>query len=526
MNRKYILVFVLFAFIQKVAVAQTPDWSTSVAPIIYNHCSGCHHSGSIAPFALMSYQDAVTEAPSILHDVQNRIMPPWPPDPSYKHLAHERILSQQEINTIVSWVNNGTPQGNISLAPPPPTFSTNGLLPGTPDYIGQIPTFTSPAGVGQDVYQCFVIPHTDSIDRYITAFEAVPGNAGIVHHVLVFADTTGICRRLDSLSPGPGYLNFGGVGTDSAVLIGGWVPGSAPLVYPSPFGVKLPHNADIVLQIHYPANTIGKKDSTQVHFFFSSSNTGMRDLYIAPVLNYFDNINAPLYIPANTTRSFNETFTTPFSFSLLGIAPHMHLIGKSIQVYGINAGDTQNYIKVNNWDFHWQGFYLFPKIVKVAASTLVRADAFYDNTTSNPSNPNLPPQDVYAGESTTNEMMLVFFVFTLYAPGDENIVIDSTATLSTLPVNYYKGQQLLTPYPNPTSNELIVKCYFDVPDKGSMDLLNVQGKVVHHFSSNQNINEGYNTFSYSLPELPNGQYILRVCTSKQVLTQTVIVQQH
>lgn len=529
MNQKALyLALAIFFLLPKANAQTTPDWATGVAPILYNHCTGCHHNGGIAPFALITFMDALTNAANIKPDILSKRMPPWPPDPSYNRLSHERLLSQQEINTIVSWVDGNTPQGNLALAPPAPTYNNNGDIPGTPDFVGQIPTFTSPATIGHDVYQCFVIPNTQSVDRFITAFEAIPGNPSIVHHVLVFADTTGICRHLDSLSPGPGYLDFGGVGTDSAVLIGAWVPGSAPVIYPNPFGVLLPHNADIVLQIHYPGGTIGKSDSTQIHLFFSpvANNSTMRNLFIAPVLNHYSNINAPLFIPADSTRSFHEAYgPLPTDFSLLGIAPHMHLIGKNIKSYGITpALDTQKFIRINNWDFHWQGFYLFRNIQKVIAGTTIEADAYYDNTFNNINNPSMPPVDVSAGENTTDEMMLVFYVFTIYQQGDENVVIDSTPLVNVIPVTYYHGQQLLTPYPNPASNELIVKCYFDEADKAKIDLLDMNGKIAQHFAENISINNGYSTFTYHLDNLPNGEYILQLKTSMQKLSQKVIIQ--
>jgi hypothetical protein len=114
-------------------------WSTDVAPILYNNCVSCHRSGGIAPFSLMTYPEAVNAAGSVKSSVSAKRMPPWPPDPTYKRLAHERLLSQQEISTIVNWVNNGTPQGNPGLAPPQPTFSNSGDIPGTPNLITTTP---------------------------------------------------------------------------------------------------------------------------------------------------------------------------------------------------------------------------------------------------------------------------------------------------------------------------------------------------------------------------------------------------
>ncbi len=516
-----ILIFILGA---QCVSAQTAVWSTDVAPIVFNNCSNCHRAGGIAPFALMTYQDAVAHAGTIAAQVSSKKMPPWPPDVNYRRLAHERILSQQQIDKIVSWANGGTPQGNPALAPPQPVFSNDGDIPGTADLTIKIPTYTSTANT-TDEYRCFVIHNVQSVDKFITAFEAIPGNRAIVHHVLVYADTTHTCAQLDAADPLPGYTNFGGIGTNDAILLGGWVPGSAPIIYPNNFGVKLPVGCDIVLQIHYPQGTQGQVDSTKLRFYFSQST--VRDVFIVPVMNHFTTlINGPIHIPANTTKTYTEFYQIPsvLNLSLIGVAPHMHLIGKSIESFGITpAQDTQKYIRVNDWDFHWQGFYLLRQMLKVAGGTNVYARAFYDNTVNNPENPSNPPQDVNAGESTTDEMMLVYFVFAQYQAGDENIKIDTTTPVG-ITTTYYHGQQLLEPYPNPAKNQLYAKVYFENNDIGSMDLVDIQGRVVKNFFTNTAIASGYQTWTLSLSNVAAGSYMLKLSTKNGTQTQKVIVQ--
>ncbi len=509
------------------ANATTPDWATGVAPIIYNHCTGCHHDGGIAPFSLLTYADAVANSGSMKADVSSTKMPPWTPDPTYSHMAHERVLSTAEINTIVNWVNAGTPEGTATLAPPAPVYGTKGMIIGTPDLVIKIPTYTSTAATG-DVYQCFVLPSGLTADQFVASFEAVPGNPACVHHVLVYADTTGACAALQAATTsGPGYPDFGGVGSNSAIMLGGWVPGSAPMSYPSGFGVRIPKHADIVVQVHYPAGTAGMVDSTEIHFFFSKAPT-VRDVYIQPLLIHETPIiSTALYIPANTTQTFHEALPSYLSLpdiSLLSIAPHMHLVGQNIKSYAIHpAGDTDQLIRINKWDFHWQGFYMLPTIKKIPAGSILHADAYYDNTSANAENPNSPPKDVSAGESTTDEMMLVFFAYANYQAGDENILIDSSKLNVPEMLNYYHGQELLDVCPNPAINDLIVKCHFDQQDIGSISLLDMQGKVVRQFLSNGIINQGYSAYTYSVSGLANGNYILEMRTSQKTLTQKVVV---
>ncbi|HRO43114.1 MAG TPA: T9SS type A sorting domain-containing protein [Flavipsychrobacter sp.] len=516
----------LFIFIFPLGAANAQVWSTDVAPILYNSCVSCHRSGGIAPFSLTTFTEAVNSAASIASAVTNKRMPPWPPDPSYKKLAHERLLSQQEINTIVNWVNNGQQQGNPTLAPPIPVFNNNGDIPGTPDLVTKIPTYASQASNG-DVYRCFVVQSGLNVQKFITGFEAIPGNRSIVHHVLVYADTTGTCASLDNNDPGPGYTSFGGVGTNKAILLGGWVPGTDPLIFPNGFGVPLPPNADIVIQIHYPAGTQGMVDSTEVHFFFSAA-TNVRSVFIAPVLNHQINLqNGPLSIPANQTKTFVEHFSVPSfpHFSLLGIAPHMHLIGRNIECFGVSpANDTIPLIRVNNWNFHWQGFYLFPKIQKIEAGSDLYAKAFFDNTSNNPFNPSNPPQNVFAGEATTDEMMLVYFLYSYYQPGDENIIIDSTIITSVANTNYYRGQQILELFPNPAKTKLIVKSYLEHSNAGSIDIITLDGKLAKTLLVHSPMKKGYAAYEFNIGDLHNGMYQLRFKTNEQTITRKLLVQ--
>src|SRR4051812_20923395 len=91
--------------------SQTTVWSTDIAPIFYKNCTNCHHDGGLAPFSMMDYQTAYDQRFNILTDVNNKIMPPWPPDPKFRRFAHERLLSGIDIAKINDWITNGAPSG-------------------------------------------------------------------------------------------------------------------------------------------------------------------------------------------------------------------------------------------------------------------------------------------------------------------------------------------------------------------------------------------------------------------------------
>lgn len=520
---KYFYLFLLLG-LSLPGAAQTPVWSTDVAPIIYNRCATCHRNGGIAPFSLLGYNDAIAHASTIKTQIQQGTMPPWPPDPKYTHLAHERVLSWTEKSKILAWLNGGRPRGDSTLEPPKPTFPANGDLTGTADLVLKIPTYTSTAASG-DVYRCFVLPTGLTADRFISAFEAVPGNRSIVHHVVVYADTTGVSTGLDAADAGPGYTSFGGIGTSDAVLVGGWLPGASPAVYPTGFGIRLSKNAKLVLQIHYPAGTAGMQDSTELHIFFTPTNN-VRNLMMLPVLNHEVNINAPLSIPANSVQQYTEQQAVPFDVTVFGITPHMHLIGRQIQSFGVTpAGDTQRFISIPEWDFHWQGTYMLRQAMKVAAGSTVYANATYDNTTNNPNNPSNPPKNVAAGEATTDEMMLVYFLFTNYQTGDEQIVIDSTPIVGIqTPYTYYKGVTLLQPYPVPANNQIVIKYYLEKATEATLEFFNVAGQPAKQVCKVQKLPAGYSALPVDVSDLPTGTYTLRLQTADALKAQSVIIQ--
>jgi len=139
------------------SVAQT-TWSEHAATVLYNNCTSCHNPNGIAPNSLMTYTQASNYAPLILNYVSNGIMPPWTADTAYQHYSGERVLTQQEKNILINWVNDGALEGDPTMAPPPPIYNGSQQLPGVPDLVIQAPNYMSKATPFSDDYVCFVIP--------------------------------------------------------------------------------------------------------------------------------------------------------------------------------------------------------------------------------------------------------------------------------------------------------------------------------------------------------------------------------
>jgi Secretion system C-terminal sorting domain/Copper type II ascorbate-dependent monooxygenase, N-terminal domain/Copper type II ascorbate-dependent monooxygenase, C-terminal domain len=515
------LIYTLFITLIATQVSAQIDWSTRVANIIYSNCSSCHNPNGIAPFSLMSYTDATDNASDILDAVQDHSMPPWPPDPSYNRLAHERVLTDQEIADIADWVNNGTLLGDTALEPDPPVFSSTGEI-SSPDLVLSAPVYT--VNTTDDLYRCFVIPTGLSTQQYINGLEAIPGDRSIVHHILVYSDTSATPVQLDAADPDPGYTNFGGTGSNTSQLIGIWVPGQSAYFTPTGMGIKLLPNANVILQVHYPGGISNRVDSTKINLKLSSNL--QREIAIDAPLNHYFLDNGPLILPPNQTRTFNAHYDLAYDISTLAVGPHMHLLGRSVRAYAVTPlNDTIPFIDIPEWDFHWQGLYSFPRVLKVPAGSTLYSSAFYDNTTANPENPNDPPAWVFLGEGTADEMMLIYFSYTLYFPGDENIIIDSTVTTGInqpITSSVISTCQLYDPAPNPAVDKITIQYFIPSLSKHQLELFDVTGKLCKVLRTSTE--QGLITLQFDIGDLPSGNYILKLSSDGIQRTKKIIRQ--
>jgi len=251
--------------------------------------------------------------------------------------------------------------------------------------------------------------------RYVRAVEIAPGSRQIVHHVLLFLDSSGAADQLDQQDPGPGYRCFGGPGFDvsaAAPALGGWAPGNQAQFLPDGIGIYLPKNAKVVMQVHYSAhNGIGQLDRSSLALYFTRAPVNKK-LYIAPV------INKTFVIPAGAS-DYAVTASIPFipfDAHLQGVAPHMHLLGRTMSITErLPNGNTVCLGRVSDWDFNWQYAYSYGSPPAAPFGSGFDVEAHYDNSSGNYRNPNTPPKAVSWGENTTDEMCIAFLSFTLDA---------------------------------------------------------------------------------------------------------------
>jgi hypothetical protein len=514
--KNYLITLIVILLSQYLAKAHSPTWTDAIACIVYTHCSSCHNQNGIAPFPLMNYNDVFQNRFSIAASVQARSMPPFPANQDKRKYAQANTLSEHEIDEIVDWVNNFAPLGDANNIPTPPTY-TSGYQITNPDLVGKIPTYT--VSSNNDVYRMFVIPVNNSAQQTIQSFEVHPGNREIVHHALVFQDTSLIPLKLDQNDPLPGYFAFGGTGSPTSKLLAAYTPGQGAFSFAPNFGAVMLPNSYIVIQMHYPGGVSGQVDSTEVRLKYGSPS--LRNVTTIAALNHGTTLtNGPLFIPANTVRTFNNQVNTNVNRTLTGIMPHMHLIGKSIKAFcATPTNDTIHLLDIPEWDFHWQYFYQFQKPILLPAGSIIYGEAIFDNTTNNPNNPSNPPKDVSLGEGTEDEMFLIYMNLSSYLPGDTNIVIDTlshyphdASCFKTTGINDYSSLNVNI-YPNPTTG--IIKLE-GINTSYLVNIYNTEGKIV--YTKTNETNEPLN-----IQHLASGIYYLQIKTNdKEVIYKKLV----
>jgi acetyl esterase/lipase len=388
-------------------------YTRDIAPLIHTRCMNCHRQGEVAPFPLTNYEEVAKRAGQLARVTGERIMPPWKPAPGHETFVGERWLSDAQIALFARWAKTGRTQGDPADEPPPPKFAEGWQL-GEPDLVLTMQhDYTVPPD-GPDLLQHFVIPTDMGDDKLVAAVEFRPGNRRVVHHCVMFLDSNGAARKLDAATPEPGYLRFGSPGFIPTGGVGGWSVGNTARPLPNGMGRYLKKGSDLVMQVHYHPSGKEEVDRSSVGLYFVDKPIEQLRAEPAKSVGAIWMANYQIDIaPGDKDFRRSTTYTLPKDVILVGIVPHMHLIGRWMNVWAtLPDGTRKSLIRVNDWDFNWQDEYYYERPFKLPAGTRLDVEASYDNSAENPANPSSPPQRVTYGEQTTDEMLFCFFVLT------------------------------------------------------------------------------------------------------------------
>src|SRR5262245_24145053 len=426
MGREALMVGRLFTFGAVLAVAApvmaadtpTPTFSKDVAPIFQKKCQECHQPNSIAPMSLITFQEARPWVRSIKERVATRQMPPWHIDRSVgvQKFKNDMSLTDEQVDTIVRWVDGGAPQGDPKDMPTPPPLVTDNEWKavrdgfGKPDIIVKSSEYTMPAE-HQDVWYRPMsdIPQLTE-PRWVKLVEIRPTNLKsrkIIHHsiaYLVLNNDPDAVNTGTASGPARGGFDDGDLVNRRPQLME-WAIGKGYDLYRPGTGKLLVPGEKISWDqhIHAVGEEITGGSEIGIWFYKKGEEPKKRSYLIG-----FTGIDRTkmLDIPPNS-MAMTEGFTVLKENALIqNFQPHFHLRGKSMQVEAILPDGARQIISyVSNFNFNWMTNYIYADDAAPALpkGTVIHVSAWYDNTKGNKNNPD-PDQWVGYGERTVDEM--------------------------------------------------------------------------------------------------------------------------
>jgi hypothetical protein len=379
----------------------TPTFTKDVAPIFQAKCEACHRPDSIAPMSLQTYEESRPFARSIKTRVESRQMPPWHLDKTVgiQNYKNDRSLTDAQIDTIVRWVDGGSPKGNPADMPPAVKWPNEQgwnyaakFGQTEPDLIIRSTPWTQHAGQ-QDAWWKPVVETGVTEPRWVRAIEIRPATLKgrkITHHAIAYLQQT----EPDDLAQ-----------SGQAGLFMEWAVGKEGEMMRPDAGKLLLPGSTIRWDIHYSNGGEDITDVVEMGVYFYPK--GQEPKYRTALGLYgTDRETSALDILPNTI-TMNEGFHVMRQAGRVeSFQPHMHLRGKAMALEAILPnGQKQVLSYVPNFQFQWMNTYQYaddaaPLLPK---GTILHVTSWHDNTSANKNNPD-PDQWIGYGDRTVDEM--------------------------------------------------------------------------------------------------------------------------
>jgi mono/diheme cytochrome c family protein len=400
------------------SAAANPTFTRDVLPIFQKSCQSCHRPGQMAPFSLLTYEDARPFARSIKQKVETRYMPPWHLDRTVGEYSPDPSLSDEQIATISRWVDQGAPKGDPKDAPPDVKWPADNTWEfGEPDLVINAPTAHIPA-LGADQYPTPSVPSGMTEDRYIKWMQVIPGDAKVVHHVLVMAHQKDSAlaplvgdARTRNDNPGAANPNSGraSVAGESVAMLAEYARGNDGDIFDEGQGKLLQAGATISFEFHYhPNGESAATDNTKVGIKFFPKGYVPKHLISTRGISSQE---ALAIAPGDANSRSDAYFQLAQPARLVSFQPHMHYRGKRMTLEAIlPTGQTQLLTDVNRFVWTWQITYPYKNQPVFPKGTMLHMTAYHDNSPGNKENPD-PTAFVGWGARTVDEMNIGWLDF-------------------------------------------------------------------------------------------------------------------
>jgi mono/diheme cytochrome c family protein len=371
----------------------------NVAGILQQHCQTCHRPGTGAPMSLLTYDQVRPWAKSIKAKVSAREMPPWFLDKTIgiQHFENDISLTDEQIESIVKWVDAGAPQGNPADMPPARQFPDDQSWQfGKPDLIVTLPKELVVKATAPDWWPDVLVDPGLNEDRYIQAMQLIPTKGyQVIHHARMLVVRPGNNTRLTN------------TGSDAEVAEAGtelkiYQIGTGASIYPQGSGFLLKAGSKINFAFHLHSD--GKADTpTNVALglkFYPKGYKPENAVIVGATSMGFIDIR-----PHETNVRSDGYLTLLKPTRLLSWNPHLHLRGKAECLEAIYPNGTTETVNCARFEFNWMVDYIYAQDVAplLPAGTVLHTIVWHDNGDSNKANPD-PDAQIAEGSRSVDEM--------------------------------------------------------------------------------------------------------------------------
>ena len=396
--------FAIAAFTVMSAAGLADDQVTftkNVAPIFQEHCQSCHHVGTVAPMSLVTYEEARPWARAIKQRVSAREMPPWFIDRNVgvQHFNNDESLTDEELATIVKWVDGGAVQGNPADMPAPRKFADDQAWQiGKPDLLITLPKDVIVKAHGADWWPDILVDPGLTEDRYVQGIQIIPTKGyAVVHHIRTSIVEPDAGTRHSGQLDGNVQLEVG----EQGVFLNEYAIGKGADVFPDGSGRLIKAGTKINFQFHLHAN--GTETPTNVALglklypkgyvpkhVITSLTVGVNDVDLRP---HESNVRSDAYMPLIKPAR------------LLSFQPHMHNRGKAECLEAIYPNGKTEMLSCARFEFNWMRNYVYADDAAplLPAGTILHSIMWHDNSDQSRFNPD-PDAQITWGERTVDEM--------------------------------------------------------------------------------------------------------------------------
>ena len=114
--------------------------------------------------------------------------------------------------------------------------------------------------------------------------------------------------------------------------------------------------------------------------------------------------------PGESSYVIKDSYVLPVDVQLLAVQPHAHYRAREIRgTAQLPDGTSRQVMHIRDWDFRWQHVYREVTPIALPKGTRLSMEYTYDNSASNPRNPELPPARVFWGQRSRDEMGDLWF---------------------------------------------------------------------------------------------------------------------